>query len=426
MLHTPRDGNGRPASAGGGFALRRASPRAVDGPIVTTAHCDLARTSPARSGERRARRRSDGMALKVVIPDSEERPPEIVPILGTPPRFIASQMGGEALENQSVRARTHGVALRRGRRRTQEDAFCAVPTVRRHASRGFFGVFDGHGCVGRRASEFAASRLAALAGEGSAFEAAAGDPAQTFLRAFAKLDSDFLAEHCDAHVSGGTTALAAYVSGCERLLWVAHVGDSRCVLSRGGRAVQLSADHTPAREDERQRIERAGGRVLHVGTWRVEGVLAISRAIGDRRFKGLVSAVPEVRREALLGEEELLILATDGLWCVMSNQEAVDIAAACGRPGEASDRLADEALARGSTDNVCVVVVDLRAYQHGHAPSSRMNTPRTPLTPRTPIDGNVRAPAAEAHEVASSNEATQRDAPGAGAAAAVASEMQSH
>lgn len=65
-------------------------------------------------------------------------------------------------------------------------------------------------------------------------------------------------------------------------LYVANLGDSRAVLCSNGRAVAMSEDHKPNREDERRRIEALGGRVIHYGTWRVEGILAVSRAIGDR------------------------------------------------------------------------------------------------------------------------------------------------
>jgi len=68
----------------------------------------------------------------------------------------------------------------------------------------------------------------------------------------------------------------------ERVLYVANAGDSRAVLcSKGGRAVDMSADHKPAREDEKQRIEKLGGRIIHYGTWRVQGVLAVTRSYGN-------------------------------------------------------------------------------------------------------------------------------------------------
>ena len=76
---------------------------------------------------------------------------------------------------------------------------------------------------------------------------------------------------------------------------VANVGDSRAVLSKGGKAVPMSVDHKPNRLDERRRIENAGGVVVWAGTWRVGGVLAVSRAFGDRMLKQYVVALPDIQ-----------------------------------------------------------------------------------------------------------------------------------
>lgn len=73
------------------------------------------------------------------------------------------------------------------------------------------------------------------------------------------------------------------------------MGDSRAVLSKGGKAVALSVDHKPNRLDERRRIENAGGVVVWAGTWRVGGVLAVSRAFGDRMLKQYVVAQPDIQ-----------------------------------------------------------------------------------------------------------------------------------
>lgn len=225
----------------------------------------------------------------------------------------------------------------------------------------------------------------------------------------------------------GCTAAVALVLGDERLL-VAHVGDSRAVLvepasssaspaaakdgdraRRGGggggkkseehapsssspspltatttpafTARALSTDHKPNRPDERARIEAAGGAVLWAGTWRVGGVLAVSRAFGDSALK-LTSGVvadPDVREERLRKcppsassssspsspsspppFAPLLILATDGVWDALTADEAASIALAHLGDLEAAARaLTTEAWQRGSADNATAVVVRL-------------------------------------------------------------------
>ena len=125
------------------------------------------------------------------------------------------------------------------------------------------------------------------------------------------------------------------------------------------------------RADELERIHAAGGRVIFWDGARVFGMLAMSRAIGDSYLKPFVISDPEVRVvERKDGEDEFLILASDGLWDVVSNEDACEVARACLRRGrakwcaEAASLLTKLALARRSSDNVSVVVVDLRRRNH--------------------------------------------------------------
>lgn len=135
-----------------------------------------------------------------------------------------------------------------------------------------------------------------------------------------------------------------------RHLYVAHVGDCRAVLSCGGAAAALTADHTCAREEERERIVPDSGYVSRGGSgvWRVQGSLAVSRAFGDGALKHWVIAEPAVTRVPLAAGCEFLVIASDGLWDKVSNQEAVDGVA---RSREAACReLVDMARRRGSRE----------------------------------------------------------------------------
>lgn len=92
------------------------------------------------------------------------------------------------------------------------------------------------------------------------------------------------------------------------------------VLHAWPAAVAMSVDHKPNTREERTRIEDAGGVVVWAGTWRVGGVLAVSRAFGDRPLKRYVIPTPDIRDEQLTHDDDCLILASDGLWDVVSNQ----------------------------------------------------------------------------------------------------------
>ncbi len=177
-------------------------------------------------------------------------------------------------------------------------------------------------------------------------------------------------------VANGARARARYLSICNLS---AAAGDSRCVLvQRTGQVVELSHDHKPNIPSERQRIESAGGSVVFWGVWRTEGVLAVSRSIGDYRFKRYVVGDPDVLSHVVTPNDKFLVLASDGLWCAAAllccpshscNNERRDVVQSRDIPGEirsvdvpqeAAERLMNVAFARGSTDNICVLVVDLR------------------------------------------------------------------
>ncbi|KAK1603099.1 hypothetical protein QYE76_017814 [Lolium multiflorum] len=127
---------------------------------------------------------------------------------------------------------------------------------------------------------------------------------------------------------------------------VGSVGDSRCVLSRNGQAMDLSTDHKPNLPDERRRIQNAGGRVtrdtrrvwcagqerVQLGSYRVNGLLAMSRSIGDFILKSnglsateqMVTCNPDVRTVDITDDTEFLLIASDGIWDILSSQGAVD------------------------------------------------------------------------------------------------------
>uniref|UniRef100_A0A6P7GGT6 protein-serine/threonine phosphatase n=1 Tax=Diabrotica virgifera virgifera TaxID=50390 RepID=A0A6P7GGT6_DIAVI len=128
----------------------------------------------------------------------------------------------------------------------------------------------------------------------------------------------------------GCTAVVALLQGNE--LYVANAGDSRCIVCRDGKAIDMSFDHKPEDEPERERIVKAGGKVTADG--RVNGGLNLSRAIGDHAYKQnkelsdkeqMITALPDVKTLTINPvDDEFLVLACDGIWNFMSSQEVVD------------------------------------------------------------------------------------------------------
>lgn len=127
----------------------------------------------------------------------------------------------------------------------------------------------------------------------------------------------------------GCTAVVCLLHG--RDLYVANAGDSRCVICRNGKAIEMSLDHKPEDDEEAARIIKAGGRVTLDG--RVNGGLNLSRALGDHAYKTnlelpaeaqMISALPDVKKLIITPEDEFMVLACDGIWNYMSSEEVVD------------------------------------------------------------------------------------------------------
>lgn len=226
-----------------------------------------------------------------------------------------------------------------GYRATMEDEEIVLQDLAtsnwRHCS--FFGIYDGHG--GRECVSFVRSRLhmnlvAALHAKGGLDKSAQvhHDIYDSLVHGFRETDRQFLSMAQTQEGFNGSSGCAAVVACIVGgWVWCANVGDSRALLCRDGKAVQLSLDHKPDREDEAERIESAGG---FVSFRRVLGRLAVSRAFGDEdykitggengRGKPLVIVDPEIRVEQLTPQDEFLFMACDGLFDVFSSQEAVD------------------------------------------------------------------------------------------------------
>ncbi|MQL77489.1 hypothetical protein Taro_009861 [Colocasia esculenta] len=391
----------------------------------------LVSSSSSSSSSRTAS--SSGMPEAPVAPSSSRR----VDAVDSPPEFGSVSLAGRSREMEDA------VSLHPGFFSPGADG--ASPLH-------FFAVFDGHG--GTHVSELCKERMHIfLAEELQQVESEHGGGRFTvdvlsavMTRCFRRMDELALAAcacgsvgepPCGCDQAGlssqivGSTAVVVVVDG-DRVL-VANCGDSRAVLSRGGRAVPLSSDHKPDRPDELARIEAAGGRVIFVNGARVLGILAMSRALGvpkkgcasesneqlciafiacyvvmalgsefvalqrynlsrDKYLKPVVIAEPEISITERTPEDEFLIIASDGLWDVLSNELACDVARRCLQDGSqhanavgldvvegsggdaaieqqeapesycsvAATLLTRLALGRNSRDNISVIVVDLR------------------------------------------------------------------
>ncbi|KVH94775.1 Protein kinase, catalytic domain-containing protein [Cynara cardunculus var. scolymus] len=251
-----------------------------------------------------------------------------------------------------------------GRRETMEDTHFLMPHVWNEEDIHIFGIFDGH--RGAAAAEFSVRALPKLL---QTLDCASSPP-DALKEAFINTDVAFRKELNSQRKSKGfiqkdyhpgCTAIAALI--VRDKLFVANAGDCRGIICRAGCPYPLSKDHVASCPEERERVTGVGGQVKwQLDTWRVgPAALQVTRSIGDDDLKPGVTAEPEVTETVLSDEDEYLVMASDGLWDVVSNAEVVSIIKKTVKEaGMCSKRLAMEAAERGSNDNITVIVVFLR------------------------------------------------------------------
>ncbi|KAM3511436.1 hypothetical protein MY11210_004928 [Beauveria gryllotalpidicola] len=229
----------------------------------------------------------------------------------------------------------YGVSSMQGWRISMEDADTAVlnlmpspsseeSEVHQNARLSFFGVYDGHG--GEKVATYCGANMHNIIARQESFKK--GDYDQGLKDGFLATDRAMLGDPRFEDEVSGCTACVSLIVGNK--FFVANAGDSRAVLGIKGRAKPMSEDHKPQLEAEKNRITAAGG---FVDFGRVNGNLALSRAIGDFEFKKvaelppeaqIVTAFPDVSQHDLTDEDEFLVLACDGIWDCQSSQAVVE------------------------------------------------------------------------------------------------------
>uniref|UniRef100_A0A8C1UKD3 Protein phosphatase 1L n=1 Tax=Cyprinus carpio TaxID=7962 RepID=A0A8C1UKD3_CYPCA len=252
-----------------------------------------------------------------------------------------------------------------GRRDHMEDRFDILTDALNQSHTNIYGIFDGHG--GETAAEYAKSHLPVMLRQQlQRYETQKENSAvtrQSILRQqILDMDKEILEKLSASFDEAGTTCLVALLS--EQELTVANVGDSRAVLcDKDGNAVPLSHDHKPYQLKERKRIKKAGGFISFNGSWRVQGVLAMSRSLGDYPLKNLNVLIPDpdvLTFDLDKLQPQFMILASDGLWDAFSNEEAVHfIKEHLDEPHFGAKSIVLQAFSRGCPDNITVMVVKL-------------------------------------------------------------------
>ncbi|XP_022257165.1 probable protein phosphatase 2C T23F11.1 isoform X3 [Limulus polyphemus] len=217
-----------------------------------------------------------------------------------------------------------GASCMQGWRINMEDAHSHLLSLCEDTSAAFFAVYDGHG--GAKVAQYAGSHVHKKIVNHPSYKK--GNIEEAIKQGFLSVDADMLEDESMKDELAGTTAVVVLLK--DNKIYCGNVGDSRAVASVAGHVQQLSYDHKPGNEAETKRIIAAGGWVEFN---RVNGNLALSRALGDFVFKKndkktpeeqIVTAYPDVVVREITSDHEFIILACDGIWDVMTNEEVVE------------------------------------------------------------------------------------------------------
>lgn len=267
-------------------------------------------------------------------------------------------------------------------------------------------------------------------------------------------EEDFMNEEDEAFMNNitdepgkdsGCTAVVALLHDKE--LFVANAGDSRCVVCRKGKALEMSIDHKPEDQVEFDRIQKAGGRVTLDG--RVNGGLNLSRAIGDHGYKmnkklppeeQMISALPDIKKITICPDDEFMVLACDGIWNFMTSDDVVEfvqdrIADPTKKLSDICEEMFDYCLAPHTKgdgtgcDNMTAIVVQFKPNFAGAASRKRACSPEPETTgtesdskkPKTDLNASSTTVGSNSSSVETTTAATASNNDEKEAAAAVAS-----
>ncbi|KAI8373089.1 phosphatase 2C-like domain-containing protein [Radiomyces spectabilis] len=239
----------------------------------------------------------------------------------------------------------YGVSCMQGWRLTMEDAHTTLLKLE-DSDTSFFGVYDGHG--GSTIAQYTGQALHLKLHESEHFKKK--EYKEALKDAYLSLDKELKEDQNFAYDPSGCTAVSVLVTP-DKKLYCANAGDSRAIISVKGKSKALSYDHKPVDPLESERIISAGGFVEY---GRVNGNLALSRAIGDFEFKQsedlpaeeqIVTCNPDIIEHVITDDDEFFVLACDGIWDCMTNQQVVDF-------------ICNEIIKRTPLDEICESAMD--------------------------------------------------------------------
>lgn len=261
----------------------------------------------------------------------------------------------------------HSVSLK-GKRPQNEDKHSYIMNLDgKNTTSGkidYYAVYDGHG--GKFVSKYLHSKLP----EYFIDKRVKYPLSASFVKnVYNHISETLKNEYSEKSYNTGSTCLVVirFKQGDCDYLNILNTGDSRCVICKNNLGIPLTKDHKPNWPEESARIKKLGGEIVFDGfDWRIQD-LSVSRAFGDVCAEPYVTCMPDIFRYKLSNNDKFIVLACDGLWDVLQTQDVVNAVLDCCYDNLTNERinthiniakkLADLAIAKGSNDNVTVIVV---------------------------------------------------------------------
>ena len=227
-----------------------------------------------------------------------------------------------------------------------EDIIYTNPLFNGGHHKSLFCVFDGHG--GDKSAKISSEKIPTNFLK--YLKEKPKDIEQNLLKSFKVTDNLLKNENC---FEQGNTATIVYLE--YNNLYCANVGDSSCVLISNYKGEKISFDDKCTNILEKNRIEKLGN---HIFSNRLEGILTLSRALGDHNLKqsGLIS-IPHINKFILNHYHKFCIIASDGVWDVIDENLVYEFSRYTNNADELCNIIVDEAINRGTRDNISCIVI---------------------------------------------------------------------
>lgn len=254
----------------------------------------------------------------------------------------------QKVKSSSVKEYSFKEELNPKYKNNQEDYIKIIDNFTDNPKIGLFSLYDGHG--GEDPVKYVKDRMPEILAK---FLKNSNDTIDNCLiSAFDKIDNEL--KFYDSE-NTGTTATVVVISG--KTLFLANVGDSRCILINNSETKILSYDHKCTDLKEVERIKNSGGMIFNN---RVFGQLALTRALGDHAIKkyGVVST-PFINKIELKESDKYIIIASDGVWDVITEEYIKELALKFVNTEEICENVIQQSLVKGSKDNISCIVIKL-------------------------------------------------------------------